>query len=51
MMLQGEENDGINIVLLGGAAFIVFVICAFVFGIFRRYRRVAAQKQATGEEK
>ena len=38
MTFQGEENDGINIVLIGGALFIFSVICGIGYAIYRLYR-------------
>ncbi len=43
MMIQGEENDGINIVLLGGAIVAVLLIGAIIYGAYRLYRRLIAR--------
>ena len=39
MIFQGEENDGINIILIGAALFIISVICGMAYAVYRLYRR------------
>jgi hypothetical protein len=42
---MGSENDGINIVLIAGALFVVVLICALVGGAVWLYSRQSARRR------
>jgi hypothetical protein len=44
----GSENDGINLVLIAGALFVVLLVCGFIGSVVWMYSRQSAKRRTVG---